>query len=95
MSPENHLIAEINYFPATNIPIPTKSWQRRFLGVGDPNTRSMAIRDIRSTTKSFDLDTHGFQFVKLPPRRRITGKDDEDTIKREYYPELVELTKRL
>jgi hypothetical protein len=55
----------------------------------------MVIRDVRTTDKTFDLDTHGFQYVHLPPKPRVTRDSDEDTIKREYYPELEAIAKEL
>jgi hypothetical protein len=57
------VVADINYFPASGVPITTTSWQKRYLGVGDEHTRSMTIRDARQTQQIFDLDTNGFTFV--------------------------------
>ncbi|KAJ4295121.1 hypothetical protein N0V90_007131 [Kalmusia sp. IMI 367209] len=93
--PDGDVIANINYFPATGIPIPTSSWKRRYLGVSDTYTRPMTVHDARQTSKTFMLDTHGFQLVKLPPKERVTAASDEETIKRTYYPEIEELVKTL
>lgn len=89
------VIAEINYFPATGKPIPVSQWKTRYLDSRDDFTRSMAIHDVRISDKRFDLDTNGFRFVQLPPKKRISRDDDEETVKREYYPELEDLAKRL
>lgn len=55
----------------------------------------MTIRDVRLSPKTFDLQTNGFQFIKLPPRQRVTVTDDEVMVKRSYYPELENLVTEL
>jgi hypothetical protein len=56
----------------------------------------MLIRDVRTSTKAFDLNIHGFQFLQLPQNKtRITRDDDEETVKREYYPELEAIAKTM
>jgi len=89
------VVADINYFPALGAPIPKSTWKTRYLGDRDEFTRSMTIRDVRTSDSEFNLDTHGFRFVQLPPRRRVSRDDDEDTVKREYYPELEDVAKKL
>lgn len=59
------VIADINYFPASGLPIPTTAWQKRYLGVGDEHTRSMTIHDVRNAQHAFNLETNGFTFMQL------------------------------
>jgi len=66
------VVSDINYFPASGVPIPTTTWQKRYLGVGDEYTRSMIIHDVRRTQQMFDLDNNGFTFVKLNSKKRST-----------------------
>ena len=94
-SNSDHVVADINYFPALGTPIPTSVWKKRYLGIGDEFTRPMTIHDVRESDQTFSLDTNGFQFIKLPSRHRISAADDEEIIKREYYPELEEIAKEL
>jgi len=89
------VVADINYFPALGTPIPKSTWKTRYLGDRDEFTRSMTIRDVRTSDAEFDLDTHGFQFVQLSPKQRVSRDNDEDTVKREYYPELEDIAKKL
>ena len=56
----------------------------------------MLIRDVRTSSQPFDLDVHGFQFMQLPEEKtRVSRDDDEDTVKRDYYPELEDIAKKL
>jgi hypothetical protein len=89
------VVANINYFPASGVPIPTTTWQKRYLGFGDKYTRSMNIHDARQTQQRFDLDTNGFTFVKLNSKKRVDSSSTEEEIRRRYYPELVDLAKSL
>lgn len=89
------VVADINYFPASAVPIPTTAWRKRYLGVGDEHTRSMTIHDVRHTQQTFDLDTNGFTFVKLSSKQRVDNSSTEEEIRQLYYPELVELAKSL
>lgn len=89
---ESHDVkADINYFPATPVIITTSAWKPRQLGCSDAHTRTMNIRNVRGLEDRFDLDHNGFQFVTLPEKERKT--DDDETIVREYYPELEGLAK--
>lgn len=92
---DGDVVADINYFPGLGTPIPKSGWKTRYLGIGDEFTQSMLIHDVRTHNKTFKLDTHGFQFVALQPKHRVSGDDDEATIRREYYPELEELVKEI
>jgi hypothetical protein len=89
------VVADINYFPALGTPIPKSAWKTRYLDDNDELTRSMIIRDIRSSTKRFYLDTQGFEYVQLPPKQRVSRNDDEEVVKCEYYPELESIAKAL
>jgi hypothetical protein len=89
------VIADINYLPSTGTPIPPCSWKTRYLGITYEHTRRMTIRDVRLSPKTFDLQINGFQFIKLPPRQRVTVTDDEVMVKRSYYPELENLVTEL
>ncbi|KZM25783.1 uncharacterized protein EKO05_0002577 [Ascochyta rabiei] len=89
------VIADINYFPSLGTPIPTSAWKKRYLGVGDDHTRAMTIRDLRSTIQDHNLETNGFKFLRLTPRQRVDSLSTEETIRREYYPELEHLAKSL
>jgi hypothetical protein len=92
---DGNIVADIGYFPALGIPIPTSAWRTRYLGDHDAYTRPMYIHDVRTSEKRFDLDTHGFQFIKLCQKKRVTRDDEEETVKREYYPELENLATHL
>ncbi|CAG5156471.1 uncharacterized protein ALTATR162_LOCUS4269 [Alternaria atra] len=89
------VVANINYFPATGVPIPKSAWRTKYLHDNDEHTRSMLIRDVRKADKTFDLDVNGFTFVTLPRKERVGRGSSEEDVKREYYPELEEVTKNL
>ncbi|KAI4606028.1 hypothetical protein J4E83_010295 [Alternaria metachromatica] len=94
--PQNtDVIASINYFPATGIPIPKSEWKVKYLDDKDEYTRPMLIRDVRKASKTFDLDANGFTFVTLPQKQRVDRHSSEEDVKREYYPELEEVVKKL
>ena len=92
---DNDVIADINYFPKLGTPIPVSSWKPRYLAISDTFTRPMLIRDVRQSSKTFKLDTHGFQYLTLPQKERVGGHSDEETIRREYYPEVEEIAMKL
>ena len=89
------VVTDINYFPATGVAIAKASWKSRYLDDNDSSTRPMTIRDVRKSGKIFDLEIHGFTFIRLPLGTRIARKDDEETVKRDYYPELEAIAKNL
>ncbi|KAH9861208.1 hypothetical protein IAQ61_010945 [Plenodomus lingam] len=89
------VVADIHYFAATGTPITTEMWKMPILGEPTEFTRRMTIHDARRSNQQFHLDTNGFQFLTLPPTKRVTADDDEETIKREYYPELEQIVKDL
>jgi hypothetical protein len=92
---DTDVVASINYFPATGIPIPKSAWKVKYLDDNDEHTRPMLIRDVRKANKTFDLDVNGFTFVTLPRKDRIGRHSSEEDVKREYYPELEEIAKKL
>jgi hypothetical protein len=94
-SHSGYVIADINYFPALGEPIPKSAGKPRYLDDRDEYTRGMIIRDVRTSATQFHLDSHGFQFVQLPPKQRVSRDDDEETVKHEYYPELEDIAKKL
>jgi hypothetical protein len=94
-SDSDHVVADINYFPALGMPIPTSAWKTPYLGISNEFTRPMTIHDVRKSDQTFSLDINGFQFIKLPSRHRVSAADDEEIIKREYYPELEQIAKEL
>lgn len=89
------VVAPINYFPATGIPITKSAWKTPFLDDHNEHTRSMLIRDVRTSNRNFDLDTNGFTFVTLPQKDRVSRESTDEQVNREYYPEVEELVKKL
>ncbi|KAH6870626.1 hypothetical protein BKA58DRAFT_180148 [Alternaria rosae] len=89
------VITNINYFPATGVPIPKSEWKVKYLDDRDEYTRPMLIRDVRKANKTFDLDVNGFTFVTLPHKDRVGRHSSEEDVKRGYYPELEEVVKKL
>lgn len=87
------VLADINYLPATGKVITTQEWKSRYLGVRDEFTRKMTIRDIRGMEDRFNLDRNGFKFVKLPSKHRST--EDDETIKKQWYPEVAAVIEQL
>lgn len=94
-SMKGSVVADINYFPASGVPITTTSWQKRYLGAGDEHTRSMTIHDVRNAQHAFNLETNGFTFMQLSSKQRVDSSSTEEEIRERYYPELVDLAKRL
>jgi hypothetical protein len=55
--------------------------------------KSVVIENIRGKEDSVSLDTAGFQFYKHTSKH--TTFDNDEEIRREYYPESIELIKKL
>jgi hypothetical protein len=54
------------------------------------------IENVRGKESSYTLDTSGFQFFSgYPTKLSYEGFEDEEEIKRVYYPESEELIKKL
>jgi len=56
-------------------------------------TQEVTIENVRGKVSSFTLDTAGFQFFKEPAKHKSFANDEE--ILRDYYPESIELIKKL
>ncbi|KAI5114891.1 hypothetical protein M0805_005001, partial [Coniferiporia weirii] len=51
------------------------------------------VENIRGREDSYTLDTAGFQFARNEAKHRSFANDEE--VEREYYPESIELLKKL
>ncbi|KAF5342824.1 hypothetical protein D9758_013380 [Tetrapyrgos nigripes] len=59
----------------------------------EEKTHVVQIENLRGNESSVSLDTAGFQFYNEPAKHKSFKNDEE--IKREYYPESIELIKKL
>jgi len=55
--------------------------------------KEVEIENIRGKEDSVTLDTAGFQFYRVPSKH--TSFANDEAIKKEYYPESIELIKKL
>ncbi|CAA7262495.1 unnamed protein product [Cyclocybe aegerita] len=55
--------------------------------------REMVIENIRGKEDTVSLDASGFQYVHAPAKHKSFANDEE--VRREYYPESIELLKKL
>jgi len=55
--------------------------------------RQVTIENLRGKEDTVSLDTTGFQYFKQPTKHTSFANDEE--IKQEYYPESIELIKKL
>ena len=55
--------------------------------------KSMVIENVRGKEDSFSLNATGFQFYKHTSK--LSTFDNDEEIRREYYPESIELIKKL
>ena len=55
--------------------------------------KQMEIENLRGNEDSVGLDTAGFQFYRIPSNHKSFLNDEE--IKQSYYPESIELIKKL
>lgn len=67
----------------------TGEWQRNWRE--DPHI--VEIEDIRGKEDKYSLDAAGFQYFRYPAKH--TKFTDDEEIKEEYYPESIELIKKL
>ncbi|KAI6112231.1 hypothetical protein EDD16DRAFT_1171332 [Pisolithus croceorrhizus] len=67
----------------------TGEWRRNWRE--DPHF--VEIEDIRGKEDNYGLDTAGFQYFRHPAKH--TKFTDDEEIKEEYYPESIELIKKL
>jgi hypothetical protein len=61
------------------------------LGSKNQDTRCLPVHDLRGRFGEFELDRHGFQVVKLDSAEK--GFDDDERIRRVYYPEIEGLVR--
>ncbi|KAF3765472.1 hypothetical protein M406DRAFT_67915 [Cryphonectria parasitica EP155] len=95
--------ADINYFPAAEEEIEkvitTEDWKPRFLGVRGEGTRTMTIHDMRGIEDHFDLDTNGFQFIRLADNNddddKLGNFESDEILQNKYFPELEEIFKTI
>ncbi|KAF5342826.1 hypothetical protein D9758_013382 [Tetrapyrgos nigripes] len=81
-----------NTMPATLIQPSFVSASLRFFTPPSDGSRPF-IENLRGKESSVSLDTAGFQFYNEPAKHKSFKNDEE--IKREYYPESIELIKKL
>lgn len=55
----------------------------------------MKITDVTGHEGDFHLQTQGIEFVSHESRLKDEEFDDEDLVKKVYYQEILELTKRV
>lgn len=55
--------------------------------------RKVVIENVRGKEDQYTLDNAGFQFLKAPAKHTAFTNDDD--IEREYYPESIELIKKV
>lgn len=93
IKPAKHDVGyEMMYFALESTP-PPYYMGRPGTVLGPMTTMPVVIHDISGEVDKYNLDTHGFQFVKHESKE----KDflDVDKIKAEYYPETEELVKKV
>lgn len=87
------VIADFNYYkdPGDGSP-PAPTYVGRPETYERPSeTRTMLVHDIRGEEDKYTLDTKGFQVHRHVSRE--TTFEDEEEIKRVYYPEIEEILK--
>lgn len=57
-----------------------------------PDTRPVVIQDVRGKEDTVGLDITGFQFVNYPSTEKLF--EDEEVIRKVYYPEIEEILKK-
>ncbi|KAG2363237.1 hypothetical protein BDR07DRAFT_950973 [Suillus spraguei] len=90
--------ATLNYFIAP--PDGSRAYNRAYDSTTGKPSRNwiqepheMQIEDVRGKEELYKLDNAGFQFGREAPKHTSFLNDDE--IKREYYPESIDLIKRI
>lgn len=99
MTVSNTITAELVYFappkdgskPFTHINADPLTGQRPQNWTQEPH--EVQIENLRGKEDSVTLDTAGFQFGKEAAKHTSFTNDDE--VEREYYPESIELVKRI
>ena len=87
------VVANINYFAADGTTRQPGIFKKPIHGLRAEHARWMTIHDIRPIVNHFTIDANGFQFIKLPSKKRHVQNDE--VIKHEYYPELSVIVKSM
>lgn len=92
------VVANLNYFsPPANGDKPYVSINADSTGVRPQNwvrePHDIEIENVRGKEGEFSLDTSGFQYFRHP--QKYTSFSNDEEIAREYYPESIELVKKL
>jgi len=93
--PRGTVTATLNYFqppadgsnPVNYVEKPADKPQRNF---GD-DSREVSISDVRGSESQYNLDRDAFAVVTAQPPSRETAFVDDDSIRRNYYPEVEAL----
>ncbi|MCJ1307248.1 hypothetical protein MMC25_000894 [Agyrium rufum] len=90
----HNVYGEFNYYPQElGVPEPVNVMKPSSF-LNDPKeTRKLLVEDVRGRESDFSLETSGFQFVNHETIEK-EFRDDE-SIKRDYYPEIENLVKEL
>ena len=86
--------AKFNYYlptPESSQSKPSTDDLELILGSKNQDTRCLPVHDLRDRFGEFELDRNGFQVVKLDSAEK--GFEDDERIRRVYYPEIEELVR--
>ena len=84
--------AKFNYYlptPESSQSKPSTDNLELILGSKNQDTRRLPVHDLRGRFDEFMLDRNGFQVVKLDSAEK--GFEDDEKIRRVYYPEIERL----
>jgi len=84
--------AKFNYYlptPESSQSKPSTDNLELILGSKNQDTRRLPVHDLRGRFDEFKLDRNGFQVVKLDSAEK--GFEDDEKIRRVYYPEIERL----
>lgn len=92
------VVANLNYFS------PPANGEKPYVGINADSTgvrpqnwvrepHDIEIENVRGKEGEFSLDTSGFQYFRHP--QKYTSFSNDEEIIREYYPESIELVKKL
>ena len=86
--------AKLNYYlptPESSQSKPSTDDLELILGSKNQDTRRLPVHDLRGRFNEFELDRNGFQVVKLDSAEK--GFEDDERIRRVYYPEIEALVR--
>jgi hypothetical protein len=86
--------AKFNYYlptPESSQSKPSTDNLELILGSKNQDTRRLPVHDLRGRFGEFELDRNGFQVVKLDSAEK--GFEDDERIRRVYYPEIEGLVR--